>query len=126
MGRLRAETLTRVRTFANRVLHVVETLESQGRSRRLLDQLTASGCSVGANLYEADEAMSRADFAKTLGIVIKELNETRFWLELCVMREWIQQDRLDPLLEEALQLKKMFGAMITRTRKTADGAKKQV
>ncbi len=116
MGRLREETLVRVRTFADRVLQVVETLESQRRSRRILDQLTGSGCSVGANLYEADEAMSRADFVKTLAIAVKELNETRFWLELCIHRQWIQPERLEGLLTELRSLKKMFGAMISRTR----------
>jgi four helix bundle protein len=51
---------------------------------------TGSGTSVGANIFEADEAMSRPDFCRMLGIVIKELNETRFWLRLVVARKWIR------------------------------------
>jgi four helix bundle protein len=53
-----------------------------------MDQIAASGTSVGANTFEADEAMSRKDFCKALGIANKELNETRFWLRLFVRREW--------------------------------------
>lgn len=117
MGRLREETLERVKRFSDRVLQVVDVPEADGRSRRVLDQLTSSGASVGANVYEADEAMSRPDFCKTLGIVIKELNEPRFWPELCVLRGWISDACLGPLRLEARELKKVFGAMISRTRR---------
>ena len=39
--------------------------------------MAGAGTSVGANAWKADEAMSRADFCKGLGVVLKELNETR-------------------------------------------------
>lgn len=117
MGRLRPETLVRCRTLACRVLDVVQVLE-KGRlvPRRVIEQLAAAGTSVGANAYEADEALSRADFVKTLGISVKELNETRFWLELCAEREWVAAARLALLLNEVREIKKMFGTMITRTK----------
>ncbi len=116
MGRLKPETLERVLKYADRVLSVVDVLEEQRRSRRVLDQLTGCGGSVGANVYEADEAMSRADFVKTLQIVEKELNEVKFWLSLCAMRGWIKPAQLASLLAETQELKSMFGAMIYRTR----------
>lgn len=71
MGRLKPEMLTRIDDFSDRVLDVVEVLEKQGRPRRVIEQLAGCGTSVGANLCEADEAMSRPDFVKTLCIVIK-------------------------------------------------------
>jgi four helix bundle protein len=117
MGRLRVETLERVEKFADRTLDVVDALERQRRSRRILDQLSGCGTSTGANVWEADEAMSPKDFAKTLCVVIKELNETRYWLRLIARREWIPLKRLQPLEDEAVELKRMFGAMVHRTRK---------
>ncbi len=119
MARLRAETLERVEEFADRVLDVVSALEQRRVYARVIDQLADSGTSVGANVFEADEAMTSADFAKTLGVVLKELNETRFWLRLCSRRGWIRATRLTPLLNEATELKAMFGAMVLRTRRKA-------
>jgi four helix bundle protein len=113
---LHAEFLDRVERFADRVLDVTDALESKRVSRRIMDQIAASGTSVGANTFEADEAMSRKDFCKALGIANKELNETRFWLRLFVRREWLAPARLADLLTEAEELKKILGAMIAKTR----------
>jgi four helix bundle protein len=116
VGRLDPELLARVEAFCHRCLDLVEQIEKQGRSRRILDQLTGCSTSIGANLYEADEALSRKDFAKCVAISIKELNETRFWIRLIVGRSWIQPDRLDNLADEAEQLKRILGAILSRTR----------
>jgi four helix bundle protein len=85
----------------------------------VIEQLAGCGTSVGANLCEADEAMSRPDFVKTLCIVVKELNETRYWLRLIGRRDWIKQTRLLPLQQEADELKRICGAIISRTRQNA-------
>jgi len=125
MGRLRSETLDRMERFADRVMEVAEELDRQGRFRRVVEQLACSGTSSGANAFEADEAMTRKDFAKTLAIVTKELNETRFWLRLIARRAWIKAQRLGPLLRETEELKSMFGSMIVRTRRRDAAAKKR-
>lgn len=116
MGRLQEAFLERVESFADRVLDVAEALVSQGCSRRIVDQVMASGTAVGANVFEADEAMSVADFRKCLAIATKELNETRFWLRLAVRRKWVAQARLDALLEEAAELKLILGSILSKTR----------
>jgi four helix bundle protein len=122
MGRLPDEFLSRIESFADRVLDVVEVLEATKCPRRRIEKLGAAGTSVGANAFEADEAMSRPDFVKTLSIVNKELNETRFWLRLVTRRGWIPATRLTDLLVEAETLKRIIGAMIARTRENAGGA----
>ncbi len=117
MGRFRAQTIDRVDAFSYRMMDVAEALERKGKSRRIVDQIIGCGTSVAANLSEADEAMSRPDFCKTLGIVVKELNECRYWLRLVANRGWVKAHLLDPLQVEAFELKRMFGAMISRTRR---------
>lgn len=116
MGRLSGDTLDRVDAFCDRVLDVVAELERLQVSRRILDQLTDAGTAVGANLFEADEAMSRKDFVKCLAIANKELNETRFWIRLVSRRKWIDEPRLVGLLDESDQLKRVIGAIIVKTR----------
>lgn len=125
MGRLHLQTLDRAETYADRTLDVVEVLEKQRRSRRIVEQLAGAGTSVGANVFEADEAMTAKDFAKSMGVVAKELNECRFWLRLIGRRGWISAKRLDALLQETEELKAMFGSMIVRTRRTLTRPKPQ-
>ncbi|MCL4741161.1 MAG: four helix bundle protein [Phycisphaerales bacterium] len=116
MGRLQDGFLVRVEAFCDRVLDVTEAAALARCPRRLIEQIAAAGTSVGANVFEADEAMSRADFTKSLSIVMKELNETRFWLRLVERRGWVAPGRLDPLLTEADELRRIVGTMIVRTR----------
>ena len=117
MGRLRTELLDRVEAFSHRVLDVVGMLDSKGVSRRIVDQIAASGTSVGANVFEADEAMSRADFVKCMSIASKELSETRYWLRLVIAREWVSSLKGQPVLIEGLELQKIIGTMIVRSRR---------
>lgn len=119
MPRLRGETLERMDAYADRILDVTDALSDQGRSPRIVHQIIGAGTSVGANIYEASEAMSRADFNKCLAIAVKELNECHFWLKLCLRRGWFAPTKLSPLLTETIELKTMFGAMLGRSRKKA-------
>lgn len=116
MGRLDPELLERFESYSDRAVAVAEELERLGRSPRIVDQLTGCGSAVGANLYEADEALSRKDFCKCVGYAIKELNESRFWLRLIVRRGWLSTSRLASLLAEAEELKRILGAILSRTR----------
>lgn len=118
MGRLSRELLERAEAFSHRVFDVAEVIEKQRRPKRVVDQLVGSGTSVGANAWEADEALSRADFCKGLGIAIKEIVETRYWLRFVAQRGWVKPARLAALEAEGLELKRIFGAMLSRTRKT--------
>lgn len=119
MGRLQDEFLVRVEQFADNVLDIAEALAKQGRPRRIVSQIIGSGTSVGANVFEADEAMSRPDFCKCLNVAIKELNETRFWIRLIVRRGRITVESLQPVQAECVELKRILGAILARTRGVA-------
>ncbi|MEX2219601.1 MAG: four helix bundle protein [Phycisphaerales bacterium] len=108
--------LDRVDSFADRVLDVVDKIADCCRSGRIVDQMSGAGTSVGANVYEADEALSRPDFCKCLGIALKELNETHYWLRLVARRKWVGPGTLDDLLGEATEIRRVMGSMIARTR----------
>jgi four helix bundle protein len=116
MARLQEALLARVEKFADRTLDVADALERKVSRSRLVEQIAAAGTSVGANLFEADEALSRADFCRCLGICVKELNECRFWFRLIGRRSWIPAKRLQPLESECDELRRVLGTMISRTR----------
>jgi four helix bundle protein len=117
MGRLRSELLDRVEEFACKALDVAEAMEVRGISRRLVDQIAAAATSVGANVFEADEAMSRADFVKCLAIATKELSEVRFWVRIAAKRGWVVEQTARPVLFEGVELRRILGTMIVRTKK---------
>ena len=49
----------------------------------IANQLLKSGTSIGANIHEAQNAESRADFIHKMKIAAKEIEETKYWLLLC-------------------------------------------
>jgi len=116
MGRLKQRLVDRVDDVAVRVLDVAEDLERKSVARRVVDQVIGSGTGVGANLAEADEAMSDADFFECVGISLKESNETRYWLRLIARKGWIRPARLTNLSGEADQIKRMLGAVVSSRR----------
>jgi four helix bundle protein len=117
MGRLQEAFIERIERFTDRVLDVCDALERQRRSPRLIDQIVSAGTSVGANTSEADEALSRKEFCRCLGIAKRELAEAHYWLRLIVRRKWIDESRLDGLIEESQEIKRVMSAMILNTRR---------
>lgn len=116
LGRLGgSDLLRRIEDLCDRVLDVVQALELKGISRRITDQLTGSGTAVGANVFEADEALRVKDFRKCLAIAVKELNETRFWIRLIARRDWLPSERLAGLLDECDQIRRILGSILQRT-----------
>jgi four helix bundle protein len=68
--------------FALDIISFCEILE-QNRKFVIANQLLKSGTSIGANVHEAQNAESRADFIHKIKIAAKEIEETKYWLVLC-------------------------------------------
>ncbi len=68
--------------FALEIIEYTELLQSK-RKFVISDQLLRAGTSIGANVHEAQNAESKADFIHKLKIAAKEADETEYWLTLC-------------------------------------------
>jgi four helix bundle protein len=68
--------------FSLAVIKYVELLESN-KKFVIANQLMKSGTSIGANVHEAQNAESKADFIHKFKIAAKEIEETKYWLVLC-------------------------------------------
>jgi four helix bundle protein len=68
--------------FALGIIEYSEILESK-KKFVISKQIIRSGTSVGANIREAQNAESKADFIHKLKIAAKEADETEYWLLLC-------------------------------------------
>ena len=69
-------------SFSLAIIKFTEVLE-QDRKYVIAKQLLRSGTSIGANIFEAQNAESRADFIHKMKIAAKEASETLYWLLLC-------------------------------------------
>jgi len=94
----------RTKSFALRIINLVEALP-KGRIAEVIGrQLLRSGTSVGANYRSACRAKSPADFIAKMGIVEEETDETIYWLELLVVSGLVNKKDITDLLDEANQL----------------------
>jgi four helix bundle protein len=90
--------------FAVRIIKLVCALPKTIVGKHIGGQITRSGTSPGSNYEESRGAESRADFIHKLGIVLKELKETRFWLQVIRRAEILAPQRVEPLIQECEEL----------------------
>lgn len=79
-------------------------------------QLVRSSGSVGANYIEANESFSKKDFLYRVKICRKEAKESVLWLNLL---NDLNSDEFEfhPLIDEAVELKKIFSTIIKNSEK---------
>ncbi len=68
--------------FSLAIIRYAEVLE-QDREFVIAQQLLRAGTSIGANVYEAQNAESLSDFIHKMKIAAKEASESKYWLTLC-------------------------------------------
>jgi four helix bundle protein len=100
----REELTNRLIDFTVRIIKMVDALPKSSVGKHLGGQLLRSGTSPGANYEEACGAESKADFVHKLGIVLKELKETRYWLCIVCRTEIINPKLVEALLKECEEL----------------------
>jgi four helix bundle protein len=106
------ELSTRLLNFAVRAGKVSDALPETRLGRHIAGQLVRCATSPPPNYEEACAAESRNDFIHKLAIVLKELRETGCWLKMVVKAELLPKERLDQILDEADQLRKIIGQSI--------------
>ena len=73
-------------------------------------QLLRSGTSIGANLAEAECAISKKDFLAKIYIALKECAETRYWLELLHETDFLSEAQFSSIYADCEELRKMLSA----------------
>jgi four helix bundle protein len=68
--------------FSLLLIEYCEILEEK-KKFVIAKQLLRSGTSIGANVMEAQNCESKADFVHKMKIAAKETEETQYWLLLC-------------------------------------------
>ena len=106
--------------FALDVISLYKILSGQKSEYVLSKQLLRSGTSVGANIREAQNAQSKADFIYKLSISQKECDETIYWLELLFHSEFLGEDEFNELTHKATSILKMLKSAILTSKQKKD------
>ncbi len=101
--------------FAKEVIRLCKKLPQKTIERELISQLVRSSGSVGANYREANDALSKKDFAHRIKISRKEAKETCYWLELLEEATPDHKEDIGKLLKESVELKKIFSAIASKS-----------
>ncbi|WP_239057356.1 four helix bundle protein [Muricauda sp. TY007] len=100
--------------FAKNIVEYGEKLESI-RKFVVANQVLKSGTSIGANIKEAQNAESKADFVHKMKIAMKEAEETEFWLFLC--NELNNYPSAEKLLAELFDIIKILNKIISTSKR---------
>lgn len=103
--------------FAVRIAKVYKHLLGSKKEYVLSKQLLRSGTSIGANIREANNAESTADFIHKLAIAQKETDETLYWLEIMNSIELLTKKEFDSLYADTMALLKMIRSSILTVKK---------
>ena len=103
-------------SFAIRIVKSYQYLSDEKREFILSKQLLRSGTSIGANISEANGAISKADFSAKLSISYKECLETKYWLSLLKDTSFIDQKVFKSMHDDADELAKILYTIINKSR----------
>jgi len=101
--------------FAKRVIRLCKKLPQNVINRELISQLIRSSGSIGANYREANDSLSKKDFNHRIKITRKEAKESFYWLDLLQEANPGYEEDICRLLNEALELKKIFSSIADKS-----------
>jgi four helix bundle protein len=108
--------LEKSRKFAIRVYRLYKYLCDEKREFTLAKQLLRSGTSIGANLTEAQYAISRKEFLAKATISLKECAESKYLLDLLKEIELLSPAEYDSIEKDCTELLRLL-ISITKTLK---------
>lgn len=103
--------------FAKRIVKLGQYLIKDKKEFILARQVIKSGTSIGANIAEANGAISAQDFTARLAVSLKEAHETKFWIELLCATDYITEQQAKSLYDDADEICRILYSIIGKNRK---------
>jgi four helix bundle protein len=102
--------------FAVRIVKLSRLLIDEKKEFVLSKQLLRCGTSIGANIVEANGAISKSDFSAKISISYKESLETKYWLDLLKETDLLEKKLHQSLRQDADELSKILYSILKTTR----------
>ncbi len=109
-------TYEKAYNFAIRIVKAFQYLCQSKKEFVLSKQMLRSGTSIGANIAEANGAISDADFSSKISIAYKECLETKYWLSLLKDTGYINEKTFESMYNDADELGKILFSILKTTR----------
>ena len=103
-----SELRARAKALALKVISVCDNVDTKKSKGVLVNQITRSATSIGANIHEANYASSKADFINKLHIALKECIETEYWIEMLSGSNCITETTATELMQECGVIRRML------------------
>ena len=103
------------RVFALRIIKLYNYLKSERGEYVLSKQLLRSGTSIGANIAEAEYAITKKDFLSKIYISLKEASETKYWLDLLHDADLLSNKEDSSIVEDCEDLLKLLTSIAKTT-----------
>ncbi len=101
--------------FAVRIVRLYQHLHTGKKEFVLSKQVLHCGTSIGANVNEAQNGQSKADFGAKMNIALKEANETLYWLNLLHETEYLNDPEYESIYKEAEEIKRLLVSICKTT-----------
>ena len=99
-------------SFAVEIVNLYNNLVDNKKEYVLSKQLLRSGTSIGANVREGINGVSRADFLSKLGIALKEAKETEYWIQLMIATNILLSEEADSILKESNEICRILRSIV--------------
>ena len=106
--------------FALLIIKLSKRIMKEKKEYVLSKQLLRSGTSVGANVVEANGAISKADFSAKMSISYKESLETKYWLSLLKDSGYVLEKEFNNLYEKIDEISKILFSILKTTRMNSE------
>lgn len=118
-GELRIMIAAKSFSFSVRIVKLCRMLREQRKEFILSNQLMRSGCSIGANVSEAQQGQSRADFLSKNSIALKEAVETDYWLRLLHETGYLTDREFDSIYRDCDEIRRILASIVKTTRENS-------
>ena len=103
--------------FAVRMVKLYQHLNVEKREYVMSKQIVRSATSIGANVREALQGQSKADFTAKMSIALKEASETEYWLELLRDTGYLSESAYNSIQKDCAEIAKMLTSIVKTSRK---------
>ena len=102
--------------FSLEIIRLAELLRNKKVNWVIIDQLIRAATSIGANIVEGGMSSTKKEFINYFQIALKSASETLYWLALLREVNEEKRSKIDNLIEECTEIKKLISTIILNTK----------